>query len=315
LFLFIFHPKSSWKQTPLLATCVRFSASASAVCRLARFAASSLAPSASCARGRWQRRPGTQGVAVLRGARTAGDGKRVGADLGQDRSAAPSGGADAPHCHRVAPALPHRRRGRAGQDHRDRAHPAGAGQPGRTDPGADGGACGSGEQLAPRAERGVQPRLRGVRLRGRHHRPQDQRLRQARPTDRQHRHPEAPGAYQAPAGCAALGSGGVRRSASPDGLPHRRQGQEDRELQAGRGAEGPFARPDAAVGHAAPGQSLPVLDAGAAAEPDAVRQPRGNAGAPAPPEHGDVPAHQRRMPASRMARRCLRGAGCIPNPS
>ena len=32
--------------------------------------------------------------------------------------------------------------------------------------------------------------------------------------------------------------GGVRRSASPDGLPQRRQGQEDGELQAGRGAEG-----------------------------------------------------------------------------
>ena len=35
------------------------------------------------------------------------------------------------------------------------------------------------QQLAPRAERGFQPRLRGVRLRRRHYRPQDQRVRQA----------------------------------------------------------------------------------------------------------------------------------------
>ena len=46
------------------------------------------------------------------------------------------------------------------------------------DPRADGGACGPCEQLAPGIERGVQPRLRGIWLRGRHHRPQNQCLRQ-----------------------------------------------------------------------------------------------------------------------------------------
>lgn len=77
------------------------------------------------------------------------------------------------------------------------------------DPRADGGACGPCEQLAPGIERGVQPRLRGIWLRGRHHRPQNQCLRQARPADRQHRHFEASSAHQALAGCAALGSSGV----------------------------------------------------------------------------------------------------------
>lgn len=47
---------------------------------------------------------------------------------------------------------------------------------------------------------------------------------------------------------------------------------QDRKLQAGRGAEGSLPRPCFAVGHAAPGQSLPILDAGTAAESDAVPQ-------------------------------------------
>ena len=42
-------------------------------------------------------------MAVLRGARAAGDGKRLGADFGQDRPVTASGGADAPHRHIASP--------------------------------------------------------------------------------------------------------------------------------------------------------------------------------------------------------------------
>ena len=51
---------------------------------------------------------------------------------------------------------------------------------------------------------------------------------------------EAAGADQAPARCAAVGLGGVRRGPSPHGGASRRKGPEDRELQAGRSAEGPY---------------------------------------------------------------------------
>ena len=83
---------------------------------------------------------------------------------------------------------------------------------------------------------------------------------------------------------------------------NRRQGPEDRKLQARRGAEGPYARPAAAFGDAAPRQSFPVLDAGPTAQPDAVRQPGGDGRASAPTEHRDVPPHQGgRVPAGWLA--------------
>ena len=42
----------------------------------------------------------------------------------------------------------------------------------------------------------------------------------------------------------------------------------------------------------APGRPLPLLDAGATAESDAVHRPRGDDRQPAPPQHGGVPPHQ-----------------------
>lgn len=48
-----------------------------------------------------------------------------------------------------------------------------------------------------------------------------------------------------------------------------------------------------------PGQPLPVLDAGATAEPDTVPQPRGDGGGTASAQHGDVPPHQGRRLSAR----------------
>jgi hypothetical protein len=64
-------------------------------------------------------------------------------------------------------------------------------------------------------------------LRGGHHRPEDQRFRQARPGNCQHRHPQASGSNQALARRTTLGSSGIRRGASSYRLPCGRKNQED----------------------------------------------------------------------------------------
>ena len=124
-----------------------------------------------------------------------------------------------------------------------------------------------------------------------------------------------PRRVQAAAGGAAVGLGRVRRGAPPDGLPQRQEGPEDRELQAGRGAEGALPRLAVAVGHAAPGRPLPLLDADPAAEPDAVQSPRDMVREPPPAELRGVPPHQGRcLPAGRLDR-CSPGAGSTPSRS
>jgi hypothetical protein len=79
--------------------------------------------------------------------------------------------------------------------------------------------------------------------------------------------------------------------------------------------KGPRARPRAAVGDAAPGRPLPLLDARAAPEPDAVQEPRG---------HGRQNRHRlnavvfRRTKADACrptVRRSSRGAGSTPSRS
>ena len=94
-----------------------------------------------------------------------------------------------------------------------------------------------------------------------------------------------------------MGLGGVRRGTSPDGIQERRQGQKDRELQAGRNAQRPLPRPHPPIGHAAPRRPFSLLDADPVFESDVVQGSRRHGGAPAPANTRGLSPHQgRRLP-------------------
>ena len=103
-------------------------------------------------------------------------------------------------------------------------------------------------------------------------RPQIERLRQARPADRQRRYAEAAARIkrllEAPPWDLVVFDEAHHLTAYSGAIT------QDRELQAGRGAQRPCPRPASAFRHAAPRRPLPLLDADPASEPDAVQRPR-----------------------------------------
>jgi SAM-dependent methyltransferase len=200
-------------------------------------------------------------LARPRGPRAAADGERRRADGRADRPAPAPGRADPPHRDRVAAPLPRRRRGRPRQDHRDRAAAPRAGESRRAEPRADGRARRPRQQLAPRDERGLPPRLRGVRQRGRRHRPQVQRLRQARPPDRQHRHLKRPARIkrllEAPPWDLVVFDEAHHLTAFRNG----KKVTKTENYKLAEALKGHARDLRAALGDAAPGRSLPLLDA------------------------------------------------------
>jgi len=123
-----------------------------------------------------------------------------------------------------------------GQDDRNRHDPSRVGVAGRTDAGAADRARRLGRELAAGTERDVPLGFRGLRQRRRRHRPQEQRVCQAQPADRQHRHAQTPPARQEAVGSSGLGSDRVRRGPPSDGLSNGESRHQDTEFQVGRGA-------------------------------------------------------------------------------